>query len=441
MSIVKENIKRLQDERAQLWERDGKPLADIAATRALTTDEQTRFETVEGEFRAYGDRIETLKAQLEQERSVEHFADALRGGQASKRDVDAWTNSQTGERAALAPGESIRSHGVYERAIERDAGDVAIANWGTLGGLVRALATGGTGSSVVPKLWSSQLIDMARQTSAVGRAGATIVPMEAGTIEIGRKTGNPTASFRAENPGSALSASDPNFDNVTLQAKTMQALVVGSIEFFQDAPNADQLVMQALAESIADKLDLVALYGGITAGTGDIDLETPPNPRGVLAALTANLDTNVLGATETNGTKPAVESGFWNEVLDALFTVIEGNEEPTAILRSGKLARTYAKAVDSTGQPLRTPDEVAKVDQITVNAIPSYTKGTLTTATDLFVADWRQLLIGQRLDITLQPLPELYATQGQTGVLATWRGDVQLARPSAFAVYRSLAGA
>jgi HK97 family phage major capsid protein len=76
-----------------------------------------------------------------------------------------------------------------------------------------------------------------------------------------------------------------------------------------------------------------------------------------------------------------------------------------------------------------------------VNKTPTYTKCTNATATDLFVANFRQLLIGQRLQITLRPLEELYAGTGQIGVVASWRGDVALARPSAFAVHRALKGA
>ena len=59
---------------------------------------------------------------------------------------------------------------------------------------------------------------------------------------------------------------------------------------------------------------------------------------------------------------------------------------------------------------------------------------------DLFVADWSQLIVGQRLDFTVQTLVERYAGLGQVGIIAHWRGDIGLARPRAFAVYRYLKG-
>jgi HK97 family phage major capsid protein len=57
---------------------------------------------------------------------------------------------------------------------------------------------------------------------------------------------------------------------------------------------------------------------------------------------------------------------------------------------------------------------------------------------DVFVGDWTQLIIGQRLDVTVQTLVERYAELGQVGIVVHWRGDVAPARPRAFAAYRYL---
>ena len=65
----------------------------------------------------------------------------------------------------------------------------------------------------------------------------------------------------------------------------------------------------------------------------------------------------------------------------------------------------------------------------------------MTTATDLFVGDFTQLLIGQRLGLTIQVLTERYAEFGQIGMVAHWRGDIAPARSTAFAVFRALNGA
>lgn len=341
--------------------------------------------------------------------------------------------------AAVGSQQRTADHPVAAQMIARAGGSdqAVVGQHGDLGQLVRAMSTT-SGSAIVPTVWAADVIDRARNLSAVMQAGAQLVPMDAKTVQIGRLTGDPTATFRAE--GSAITASDVTLDNVTLTATTMNALVVGSMEWFQDAPNSEALVSEAIAQAMATQLDLVCLYGSITSGAGSINLPTPSNPRGILAALNATASSSVLGAA-TNGTTQT-STAFWNEILDLLYTPRDYNEQPNALIWNSKAARLYAKSYDTTGQPLQMPAEIAALQRYTSNQVPSYTQGTMTSvATDVFCGDFSQLLIGQRLDLTLQVLSEAYATSGQIGILATWRGDVGLARPRAFSVYKAIKGA
>lgn len=354
-----------------------------------------------------------------------------------------WVRSHDRLPAAVERGQRFADHDVVRSAMKaRQAADQAVVGThGSLGSLVRSLTTSG-GSAVVPTTWAGQLIDRARAESAVLRAGAVLVPMDSKTVQIGRVTGDPTAAFRAE--GSAIAESEPTFDNVTLEAKTMSTLVVGSLEWFADAQDADEAVEATIAAAIAHKLDQVALYGGIVSpDSSGIDLPVPPtgqNPRGVLAALNAVAASSVLG-NGANGTAQTAAS-FWSELIDLLYTPQDYNETPTALLWNAKTARQYAKATDTTGQPLQIPPAIAEVPRYVTNKIPSYTRGTMASrANDVFAGDWTQLLIGQRLDLTIQVLTERYADTGEIGVVAHWRGDVGLARPRAFAAYRAIQGA
>ncbi|WP_435586141.1 phage major capsid protein [Micromonospora aurantiaca (nom. illeg.)] len=351
-----------------------------------------------------------------------------------------WVRSVDGKPAAVGRGARFADHHVVRAhaAARHHAEQAVIGQHGGIGQQVRALTTTGGGSAVVPTEWSGRIIDRARNLAAVLRAGAQIVPMDAKTVQIGRLTGDPTAAFRTE--GSPITASDPTFDNVTLDSKTLSALCVGSMEWFQDAVNADELVEEAIAQAIALQLDLVGLYGSITTGAGTLNLPTPPNPRGVLGALLATAPSNVLGA-QANGTTQAAAT-FWSEILDLIYTPRDSNENPNALIWNSKAARLYAKATDTTGQPLGVPADVQALTRYVSNQVPSYTQGTMANvATDVFVGDWRQLLIGQRLDLRIEVLTERYAENGQVGIVAHWRGDIQPARPRAFAVYRAIKGA
>lgn len=328
-------------------------------------------------------------------------------------------------------------HPAVARAIaaDRDREQATTVLHGTVGGLIRSLTTSGA-SAVVPVSWASELIDIARNHSAVLQAGATIVPMATKTVQIGRLTADPTSAFRTE--GSTIPASDPTFDNVTLTANSLNCMVVVSNEWLADSGDTDQLVQNAMGKSMALSLDKAALYGGILTGDASgVNLPVPPNPRGVLAALTALRPTSVLGASAANGTVPT----NWNEIIDLDFLVENLNESPTGLIWPSRLAQKYAKLYDTLGQPMRKPDAVADFPFYTSNQVATgMTKGTLTTGADAFLADWTELLIGQRMEMTVQVLTERYADVGNTAFVLSWRGDVQPARTSAFAVYRFLAG-
>ncbi|TAJ46283.1 MAG: phage major capsid protein [Herbiconiux sp.] len=429
-------IARLEQERTQLWEDKGAALSATASTREFTADEAIAWETVERDIGALDQQLANLRTVAQQDAAIEAFQRELDSFAPDKVDARRWINTDTNQVAALRGNEPFGSHPVAARRLAgRD--DHARAMYSGVGEMVRALSTTG-GSAIVPTIWSSTLIDLARAKSAVAQAGAAVVPMGAPTVNIGRMTGEPTATFRTE--GSAIAPSDPTFDNVTLIAKSLSAQVIGSREWFQDAENADQVVSEAIAKAIAGKIDQVALYGGITAGAGTINLPTPLNPRGILAALIATKPANVLGSA-TNGTVQTAGK-YWDEIIDLLFTVRDSNESPTGLVWNSKLDRMYAKAYDTTGQPLAVPSAVAEVPRFSSNTIPSYTQGTMAgRATDVFAGDWSNLIIGQRLDITLQVLTERYADTGQIGIVAHWRGDIQPARPSAFAVHRAIQGA
>lgn len=417
--------------------------AELAPIDSKRADAEAHLRMLEAEL-ADDERIQRAQAvTFPVPRQSEGEVREQRGGisPVAGRDLDRAAFIRTADRrpAAVTRAQRVADHPVAAEMIARtSARDAAIiGQYGSLGEQVRVMTTTG-GSAIVPTVWAADVIDLARNKSAVMQAGAEVVPMDAKTVEIGRLTGDPTATFRTE--GSAITPSDATLDNVELVAKTMSALVIGTVEWFADANNAEAVVENAIAQAMATQLDLVALYGGVTTGSGaGIDLASP-NPTGILATLLSDASSSVLGFA-ANGTTQTTGS-FWGEVLDTVFTPRDHNEEPNALLWNSKLQRLYAKANDTTGQPLAMPADVAALQRFTTNQIPSFDRGTMTgVATDLFVGDFTQLIIGQRMDVTLQVLDQRYADEGKIGILATWRGDIGVARPRAFSVYRAIKGA
>ena len=366
------------------------------------------------------------------------------GGSYERDESSVWKRTNDGRDAVVNRGQRFADHDVVRDQIARDHGrDQAIVGaHGDFGHFVRSMTTSGA-SAVVPTVWSADVIDKARNAAVVFQAGALTVPMDAKTVQIGRLTGDPAPAFKSE--GSPVTPGDMTFDYVQLVATSLTALVVTSLEFVQDAPNSSSLIMDALGKSMALEIDKAAFFGQLGAnGTNDEGAAyglASPYPKGILKNLGDNAPGNIIGTFPTNGTAQTAATP-WTEMLAVYYKPLRSNEKVSAIVSNVALQQQYAGMVDSQYNPVRMPQVLSDTPWLVTNAIPSFTRGTMTSrATDVFAGDFSQVLIGQRMDLTLRVLTERYAENGQVGLLAYWRGDVQVARPAALACYRALQGA
>ncbi|MEV7457977.1 phage major capsid protein [Pseudarthrobacter oxydans] len=209
-------------ERRAALRTDAQALLDAAGAenRGLSAEEQARFDGLMGDIETLTGSIERLTKFEADERSAERALNDYSGGKREARGGE-FINLETGKRAAVRLDEQFAAHEVVAaaRAREAEREQAAIATHGNLANQLRALTLTG-GAAVVPQVWAAQLIDLARNKSAVMQAGAQVVPMDASVVKIGRLTGDPTAAFRTE--GSLITPSDPALDNVTLTAQTMR---------------------------------------------------------------------------------------------------------------------------------------------------------------------------------------------------------------------------
>lgn len=385
--------------------------------------------------------------------STEHRLEDLAAGKVSPSALygagststgPAFRRASDGRPAAIARDERFGDNAIVRedagKWAERDR--IVEGTHGNLGQLVRSLSTTSGASAMVPTAWSNSVIDRARNAAVVMQAGATLVPMDSKVVQIPRLTTDPSPVFRTE--GSAVTATDPALDFIQLTATSLSAITVCSLELLQDASNASEVVSNALGEAMALEIDKAALFGQLGAtGTNDEGAAyglASPYPKGVLKNLLDNASGQVVGFA-TNGTAQTAATP-WNELLAAYYQVKTQNEVPAALVSNDKLVQQYQSMYDSTFQPLRRPMVLDPLPWLTSNVIPSYTRGTMTSrATDVFIGDFSQVLIGQRMGLEIRVLTERYAELGQVGLLAYWRGDVQVARPKGLAVYRALQGA
>jgi HK97 family phage major capsid protein len=138
------------------------------------------------------------------------------------------------------------------------------------------------------------------------------------------------------------------------------------------------------------------------------------------------------------GTNGAAITTF-DPLVDVVGTLADNNFTANAAILAPRTARVIGKLKDTTGQPLEMPPYVENLPQYVTNQISiTQTQGSSSVASDIFVGDWRELLIGVRTTFSIQVLHERYADTGSIGLLAWFRGDVLVTRPKGFCVVQGV---
>ncbi len=271
------------------------------------------------------------------------------------------------------------------------------------------------GGYMVPTPLSTRIIDLARNRTRVLQAGAQVVPMGSSTLKVAKWTGDPGVAWHTEN--ATITPSDGTLGSITLTAHSLSTIVTTSFELIEDANGIEERLLEAFAAKFALTTDYAAMYGS----------GTDPEPRGV--KNTTGITVQPLGTG--NGATPA----NYLFLVDAIGALQDANEDPNAVIMAPRTERTLAKLIDGMNQPMRAPQMVQDVPRYTTNQVPvNLTLGTANNTSDVFVGDWRQLIVGVRTGLQIQVLRERYADTGQIGFLAWWRGDIAVARPAAFDV-------
>jgi len=332
-----------------------------------------------------------------------------------------------GEVRVLAPGDKLSD------VCRRDLVDGINPQDLSLGRVLRGLVTGewsgaeaekravmaeGTsslGGVLIPAPMAAQVIDMARNTAIVFRAGASTVPMTANTLKLCRVTGDMSASWREEN--AAITASEMSFDSLSFEAKALAAICTISIELLEDAGNVNGLIENSIAQALALELDRAAMFGSGVA----------PEPLGL---------NGVTGIqTISMGDNGAALTGYAPFTLAAQ-KLYEKNAVPGSFVYSPRTWAALEGLVDTTGQPLAAPASFASASKLVSNQIPNtLTQGTSSNASSVFCGAWSNLMVGMRTSLTLEASRVAGAdafSKMQVMVRAYLRADVQVARPEHF---------
>jgi HK97 family phage major capsid protein len=415
------DIKNLRRQRAAYY-RDMQAIVNAIGDTGMTEEQRQKYEEAERAFDNLTDQIELAE--------VDGTCAVLDGtGRSANRDLDTRDGHVLGERslrswtAERGLSDGYTAEEVDGFSLAKCVRGLASGNWTDAELERRALGSGSdaTGGVLVPAPLAATVIDMVRDESRVIEAGASLVPMTSGTLSIPRlASGFDQATWRSELED--VAAADGTFERVSFDAKTLAEIVTLPYELVEDMTSEGSAIIEAaIRKALGLKLDWAALYGA-EVGSGD-----QKNPIGV-----RNQDGVTVAAIDTNGAVPTTYAPF----TTAAFALRKANHTPTGYIYSERTAETVASFADTTGQPLNPPRAIADLPHLSTNQVPdNLDVGTSTDAcSDIFTADWSQLLIGVRPQLGIRVERHNVAGNMSVQILAYLRADVQLAHAAAFHV-------
>jgi HK97 family phage major capsid protein len=279
----------------------------------------------------------------------------------------------------------------------------------------RALSEGtdSAGGFTVPDILSTQLIDRMRARTVTIQAGAQTVPLSSDVTNIARLVADPQAGWRNEN--AAVAESDPTFDRIQFNARSLAVIVRASRELLEDSVNIDVALQNAFAGSMAVEMDRVALIG-----TG-----VAPQPRGISTTSgVGSFSMGVNGAALTN----------FDPFIDATQIMLDANAQmPTAAIMPPRTWAKIGKLKDTTNQPLVRPGIISDLPLLHTTSLPvNETQGTSNVASRIILGHYPELYIGVRSEMRVELLKERYADFLQYAFLVHLRADVALAHAASF---------
>jgi HK97 family phage major capsid protein len=256
----------------------------------------------------------------------------------------------------------------------------------------RAMSAGddAAGGYLVPAQAVPELIELLRAEAVCIRMGARVIDNLMGSpVEFPKQTGGAVAYWVGEN--AAIPPSQATLGQLQMTPKSVTALVQLSNRLIRMSnPSAEQMVRQDVAIALGLAIDMAALRG---TGTDD-------QPLGI--ANTPGINNVILGpngglADFDTFTDMEYELSVDNALRGKLGFVFH-----PAIRRRLKKLKIAQFSGDLSGEYILAPFSDAQLEaylgyrfgmttQIPVNLV----KGTSTNCTELFFANWAELLIGQ----------------------------------------------
>lgn len=274
------------------------------------------------------------------------------------------------------------------------------------------------GGAVVPHEIAADFIGLLRNVTVIRKAGARSVPMGA-SMEVPKQTGGGTAYWGEEN--TTITESQQTFGSVRLAEKKLTALTKISNDMIRNASlSAEEFVRDDLLNVIGIAEDLALLRG-----SGSVS-----EPKGLRNQLAA---AHVYAETITTPGSPSL-SELKKELNKALRKLRDAKMPMTRVawLFPPRVEQALLDAVGPGGEGYNSLER-EMVERGTLRGFPYFVTTQIPentgggTDTELYVADFDQVVIGDSMDLELLVFPnggDSGITKDQTTVRAIKKMDL-----------------
>jgi len=329
--------KRLRDRRQNVWN-EAKGIAEAAATenRALTDEEQGKWDAMQEEMTKLDTRIRAVLDTEKRAKEADEAFDALSG-----------RKPETGQAQRTAGGtrmlDEVRKWARGEDGAPRN---LEIRRDPALGPInYRILTTAGQGSntsasSVIPTDFYDMLIAHLIEVSGIMQCGPTVLNTGGGeTLQVPKTTAHSTAASAAQ--AGSLPTSDPSFSMQSLSAYKYGILLQVARELIDDTAVdlLGYLAMQA-GRALGNKFGTDLVNG---TGTGQ--------PNGLINTASAGVTGTVTGVSGAPS---------YANLVDMEYSVIAPYRQSRSCywLAADKTIGSFRKITDTVGRPIWEPSAV-----------------------------------------------------------------------------------
>lgn len=357
-----------------------KVLADKeAAGEQLTADEVEQFQSLQADFDQLAGKIDRAKQ-----------AETMAAASATPVDSPKSAAIHVKQEAKQYPGAQAARFAMSMAAAD---GDLDLAQKFAKNELndnqvaMAVTTAAGSGGALMPESMANDVIELLRPKTIVRALGAQVVPLVNGNLTMPRLAGGAVSGYKDET--TSKNADAPTTDDVKLSAKTQMTIVPISNELIgRVGYNVEQIFLNDMLNAIANRQDKAFLRDDGTNST-PIGFKATASAGGRtvawsgsadLATIDLYLDTLILGLMNSNSNMIACGWGMSPRSYMKLMGLRDSNGN---------------KVYPEMAQGLLKGYPVRQTTNIPVNL------GAGTNETEIYFADFNDVVIGETGDITI----------------------------------------